>query len=354
LTSSIGNSLTRAQEEIAPQIQIPLFGPCAEATLAGFVAPQCAGPARGTFWTHYDALRYADLFSGIGGFHQAAASLGMECVLACDIDAEARKAYRANYGLEPHHDIRSLDNAEVPDLEILLGGFPCQPFSIIGNQEGFADARGTLFFEIARIIKAKQPRAFLLENVRQLASHNHGETLKHILRILREDLGYTVETKVLNALHFGLPQKRERILIVGFKGKVTDFTWPSEKIPMPPLSEILETNVDKRHYVSERIKLARESAHTPKFKPAIWHENKAGNVSSHPFSCALRAGASHNYLLVDGERRLTSKEMLRLQGFPESFKIVCNDGQTRKQVGNAVPVPMVRAVLEKMLLVECA
>lgn len=294
-----------------------------------------------------------DLFCGIGGFHEAANSLGMECILACDIDPDARKAYQANYGLEPHSDIRTLKAEDIPDVDIVMGGFPCQPFSIIGSQEGFEDARGTLFFELARIIEAKQPRAFILENVRQLASHNGGATFKRIMEVLR-GLGYQVDSKILNALDFGLPQKRERVLIVGFRQsrKSLAFEWPRERVQMRPLSEILETQVDRKHYVSERIRQSRFEMHTPKIKPAIWHENKAGNVSSHPFSCALRAGASYNYLLVDGERRLTPREMLRLQGFPESFKIVCSDGQTRKQAGNAVPVPMIRAALEAMLDVD--
>lgn len=303
---------------------------------------------RGSFWQGTDPIRFVDLFCGIGGFHSAAASLGMKCVFACDIDEECRKAYKENYGLEPKGDITAVKAEDMPDFDLLLAGFPCQPFSIIGNMHGFADARGTLFFELARIIEAKRPKAFVLENVRQLASHNHGKTLKRIVQIL-ENLGYTVDKRILNALNFGLPQKRERILIVGFLPGAEPFQWPDGKVPMKPLAEVLEPEPEARHFVSERIKKARLAAHTPKVKPAIWHENKAGNVSSHAFSCALRAGASYNYLLVDGERRLTPREMLRLQGFPDSFKIVVTDGQTRKQAGNAVPVPMVRAVLEKVL-----
>lgn len=311
----------------------------------------------GDFWPQDRPIRYIDLFSGIGGFHQAADAFGMECVLACDIDADARRAYEANYGIKPHHDVCALDPRDIPDFDILMGGFPCQPFSIIGSREGFADARGTLFFEIARILEAKKPLGFVLENVRQLASHNQGKTLERILQVL-DDLGYEVDKTVLNALNFGLPQKRERVLIVGLlrDANPVGFEFPKDKIPMKPLSEVLEKDedVDEKHFVSERIRAARMAAHTPKHWPAIWHENKAGNVSSHPFSCALRAGASYNYLLVNGERRLTPREMLRLQGFPDSFKIVCNDGATRKQAGNAVPVPMIRAVLERVLHVRRA
>lgn len=331
--------------------QNPLFGLFDEVVKAAVRADQSDAPILVNYWEQKSKLRYIDLFCGIGGFHQAADELGLECVFACDIDEEARKAYEHNYGIQPKGDITGIRSKYIPDHEILFAGFPCQPFSIIGSREGFADARGTLFFEIARILKDKQPRAFVLENVRQLASHDKGKTLERILEILRNELGYTVDYKILNALNFGLPQKRERVMIVGFKDKVAGFNWDKiEKVPMKPLSEILEKNPDEKHFVSERIKRNRFAAHTAKVTPSIWHENKAGNISSHPFSCALRAGASYNYLLVNGERRLTPREMLRLQGFPDTFEIVCNDSQTRKQAGNAVPVPMVKAVIKEVVL----
>lgn len=328
----------------------PLYGKFDEVVAAALGVPAKVTP--GNFWPKR-TLKYADLFCGIGGFHQAASSLGMECVFACDIDDDCRKAYKENYGLEPASDIRKVEPGDIPAIDLLYAGFPCQPFSIIGSREGFSDARGTLFFEIARIIEAKEPRAFILENVKQLTTHNRGRTLKRILEILK-GLGYTVEHNILNALDFGLPQKRERIAIVGFKGEASGFHWPSKKLPRKSLSEVLETDVDPKFYVSERIRRSRVAEHTSKIKPSIWHENKAGHISSHPFSCALRAGASYNYLLVDGERRLTPREMLRLQGFPDTFKIVCTDSQTRQQAGNAVPVPMVRAVMEGMLRAERA
>lgn len=296
-------------------------------------------------------LKFIDMFCGIGGFHQAAASLGMECVFACDIDEECRNAYEHNYGIRPVGDISRVKPESIPDHDILLAGFPCQPFSIIGNRAGFADVRGTLFFELARIIEVKRPKAVVLENVKQLASHNKGQTLARILEVLKS-LGYWTDYRIFNAINFGLPQKRERIVIVALQADVEVFPWPAEKIQMTPLSEILEKNPDPKHFVSERIKWSRHTAHTPKVSPSIWHENKSGNVSSYPYSCALRAGASYNYLLVDGKRRLTPREMLRLQGFPDTFEIVCNDSQTRKQAGNAVPVPMIAAVLNGVLNVE--
>ena len=151
----------------------------------------------------------------------------------------------------------------------------------------------------------------------------------------------------MNAIDYGLPQKRERIIIVCSLGNL-DFSFPAKETARKPLSEILEKDVDEKYRVSERIKQKRKSLHKSPFTLAIWHENKGGNVASHPYSCALRAGASHNYLLVNGERRLTSREMLRLQGFPDAFKIVCSDSQSRKQIGNAVPVPIAAKIIREI------
>lgn len=291
---------------------------------------------------------FVDMFSGIGGFHAATKNFGLQCVFACDLDKEARKAYEFNFGIKPSGDICSVYAKNFPDHDLLCAGFPCQPFSIIGKGAGFSDGRGALFFEIARILKAKKPKAVVLENVKQLSTHNSGKTIKKIVSTL-EEMGYGVQWKVLNAINFGLPQKRERVIIVGLLNGMEEFLWPSNNFPMRPLKALLEKKPDDKHYVSQRIKERRHSMHKSPHDPGIWHENKAGNVSSHPFSCALRAGASYNYLLVNGERRLTPREMLRLQGFPESFEIVCNDSQTRKQAGNAVPVPMVSAVIQQII-----
>lgn len=292
---------------------------------------------------------FIDLFAGIGGFHQAAASLGGACVFASEIDEQARKAYASNYGMMPHGDITKVDARDIPDHDLLCAGFPCQAFSICGNMRGFDDTRGTLFFDVARIINEKRPPLFILENVKQLSTHDKGNTLKTILCTL-ESLNYKVYWTVLNALDFGLPQKRERTLIVGFKNKAVEFSFPSGGGP-GVLADILEPDdaVAQKYFASKHIADKRSNAHTSVHYPAIWHENKAGNVSSYPYSCALRAGASYNYLLVNGVRRLTPREMLRLQGFPDSFKIVCNDSQTRKQAGNAVPVNVIREVLKGVL-----
>lgn len=294
---------------------------------------------------------FIDLFAGIGGFHVAAENNGGKCVFASEIDTHAKQAYFVNFGLRPFGDISKIYADEVPDHDLLLAGFPCQPFSIIGKQKGFDDMRGTLFFEIVRILQEKQPPAFVLENVKQLASHHKGHTLSRILEALH-DLGYKTDWKILNALDFGLPQKRERTIIVGFLDHSIDFKWPNPVEKHTPLEFILEDKVDQKHYASQHILEKRKAKHTSPYSPGIWHENKSGNVASHPYSCALRAGASYNYLLVDGERRLTPREMLRLQGFPDSFKIVCSDTQTRKQAGNAVPVPMIEAVIKEVIYAQ--
>ena len=291
---------------------------------------------------------FADLFCGVGGFHLAAKTLGLKCVYACDVSSHARECYAANFGLTPAGDVTRERPEDIPKFDLLCAGFPCQPFSIIGDRKGMADPRGTLFFEIVRIAEAKRPAAILLENVRQLTTIRGGKVFDRILSDI-EDLGYFVDWKILNALDCGLPQKRERVLIVGTRKRFEKFPWPVKKSRMRSLNDILEKVPDSRHFVSDRIRISRHESHKSDYKPAIWHENKGGNISSHPFSCALRAGASYNYLLVDGERRLTPREMFRLQGFPERFKIACNDTQSRRQAGNAVPVPMAKAAMKGIL-----
>jgi DNA (cytosine-5)-methyltransferase 1 len=298
-------------------------------------------------------LKFIDLFCGIGGFRQAMNEACYEkdlipnCVFSSDIDPACQFVYEENFGERPFGDITKVDENAIPDHDILFAGFPCQPFSIIGQMKGFEDTRGTLFFDIARILKAKQPKAFILENVKQLVGHNKGQTLKIILNTLRE-LGYQVQYAVLNALDYGLPQKRERIIIVGHRQSIL-FSFPPAKRPFKLLSEIIEKEVDSKYYVSDYILGKRQNKHKSAYKLSIWHENKSGNICSYPYSCALRSGASYNYLLVNGERRLTPREMFRLQGFPDSYKIVVSDSQARKLAGNAVPVHLVKSVILRLL-----
>jgi DNA (cytosine-5)-methyltransferase 1 len=300
-------------------------------------------------------IRFIDLFCGIGGFRiameQACAerSLPATCVFSSDLDPDAQAFYHANFGEEPHGDITKIPVATIPDHDVLFAGFPCQPFSICGDRRGFDDIRGTLFFDIARILETKRPAAFVLENVKMLVGHDKGRTLRRILEIVN-DLGYKTDYKVLNALDFGLPQKRERVFIVGFHQQQL-FSWPQSTIPMRPLEDILEQNVPEFYYASQHIRTNRKNLYQgkPLAGDTIWHENKGGHISAYPFSCALRAGASYNYLLVNGERRLTEREMLRLQGFPDNFKIVRGYSATRRLAGNSVAIPCVKAVVHAIL-----
>lgn len=296
---------------------------------------------------------FIDLFAGIGGIRLPFTELGGKCVFSSEWDKAAKKTYTSNFGEVPFGDITKIKSENIPSHDVLLAGFPCQAFSIIGKMKGFADTRGTMFFEVARILKHHHPRAILLENVKQLVSHNKGQTFKTILETLSE-LGYFVKWKVLNALDFGLPQKRERVIIVGFIDKTAckHFNFDFEKVPYN-LSSILEpeTEIDHSLLVSDKILEKRQNSVKGKnvFFPSIWHENKSGNISVLPYACALRTGASYNYLLVNGYRRPSSRELLRLQGFPEKFQIVVSHQEIRRQTGNSVAVPMIRAVANKLI-----
>ena len=297
-----------------------------------------------------DKFNFIDLFAGIGGMRIPFEKLGGTCVFSSEWDKHAQQTYARNFSEIPAGDITEIKESDIPDHDILLAGFPCQPFSIIGDKQGFQDTRGTLFFDIARILKRKQPTAFLLENVKQLLTHDKGRTFAVIEEQLSQ-LGYTTYHKVLNALDFGLPQKRERIFIVGFREPIA-FEFPKSVGAYKPLLEILESDegIEPSLFASARIQESRrEKCKGTPFFPSVWHENKGGNISVLPFSCALRAGASYNYLLVNGVRRPSSRELLRLQGFPEGFEIVGNMMQVRKQTGNSVAVPVVHAIAEKML-----
>ena len=295
-------------------------------------------------------MRTIDLFAGIGGIRLGFESVNCQTVFASEWDRDAQKIYQDNFAEIPKGDITKISPQDIPDHDILLAGFPCQPFSIIGNLQGFSDTRGTLFFNIEEILRIKQPYAFLLENVKQLRTHDQGKTFTTIIKSL-ESLGYFIHSKVLNALDFGLPQKRERTFIIGFKENLS-FRFPEPFLNYKPLINILEKDneVDPKLFASEAIvknriaKLKKEP-----FYPSIWHENKGGNISILPYSCALRAGGSYNYLLVNGIRRPSSRELLRLQGFPENFKLLCSYSTARRLTGNSVAVPVIQEIAKEML-----
>ena len=301
---------------------------------------------------NWNNFSFIDLFAGIGGIRLGFESVGGHCVFSSEFDENACKTYEANFGEHPSGDITKIAAKDIPDFDILLGGFPCQAFSIIGKKEGFENETcGTLFFEIERILKEKQPKAFMLENVRNLTAHDKGNTFK-VIRTHLEALGYTVYAKVLNALDYGVPQKRERIIIVGFKDNIL-FSFPD---PVPAsrkktLKDILEVDVDEKYYVKDKIRESRlMRLKDPNYpKPYISHENMAGSITPHPYSSCLRAGASANYILINDERRPTEREMLRIQGFPDDFKIVVTYSQIKHQTGNSVAVPVIKAVANQMI-----
>lgn len=298
--------------------------------------------------------RIIDLFAGIGGIRLGFEANGCVSVFSSEWDKNAAITYEANFGEVPAGDITKIETKDIPDFDILLAGFPCQPFSIIGRKQGFShETQGTLFFDVERIIKDKKPKAFLLENVRNLTAHDGGRTFSVIKEHL-EALGYTLHTKVMNARDFGVPHNRQRILIVGFRDDVQDFAFPE---PLPPskqksLEDILEpeSTIAEKYYVKDRIKDSRnERMKVHIDRPFISHENMSGSVTPRKYSSALRAGASANYILINNERRPTEREMLRLQGFPDTYKIVLPYSAIKKQTGNSVCVPLMTAVAREMV-----
>ena len=284
-----------------------------------------------------------DLFAGIGGIRLPFNELGYKCVFSSEWDKHAQQTYLANFGEKPFGDITLEETKKhIPKhFDLLLAGFPCQAFSIMGKMKGFADTRGTMFFEVATILKRHQPEAILLENVKQLTTHDKGKTFGTILRIL-EELGYHSKWKI-----------RERVIIVGFRSKKRSeaFDFCFDKVQYD-LKSILEDDslVDPSLFASDKILQNRQKQTEGKnlFYPSVWHENKAGNVSVLDHACALRTGASYNYLLINGYRRPSSRELLRLQGFPDNYKIAVSHSEIRRQTGNSVAVPMIRAVAQKI------
>lgn len=300
------------------------------------------------------SFSFIDLFAGIGGIRLAFEKQGGVCVFSSEIDPWAVKTYEANFGETPAGDITKIDADDIPDFDVLLGGFPCQAFSQAGRRKGFEDARGTLFFEIARILKAKKPKAFFLENVRGLLSHDKGKTFKTIYTILTEELGYKVYYKVLNAKDFGVPQNRQRIMIVGFLDHEVEFSFPEPSGVKTKVGDILERDVPDKYTISDKLweghqkrrLLNKERGYG--FGYSLFDENSpyTSTISARYYkdgSEILIAQAGKN------PRKLTPREAARLQGFPDSFKIVVGDSHAYKQFGNSVPTKMIAAVAAKMM-----
>ena len=300
-------------------------------------------------------MRIVDLFSGIGGFHLAAKRVDptTQCVLACDICPRAREVYFQNFGTEPHSDVRLLRG--LPPHDVLCAGFPCQSFSAIGHGEGLNDKqRGMLIWEALRIARASHSPCIMLENVRRLVTLDGGLVLAGILHELKR-MGYTPFHRVLNAMDYGLPQRRERVFIIAFADATvaSRFEWPSQR-PMAALGDILESVADSRYHASTHVKqltYARRGASSTDLNNRIWITDKGNRVTHRPYALTLRANPSYNNMLVDGVRRFTETEMLRLQGFPDEFKMIgCSYTTTRSLLGNSVPVTMVSALFESIIV----
>lgn len=300
-------------------------------------------------------FKYIDLFAGIGGIRTPFQNLGGECVFSSEIDKYAVQSYEANYGEKPSGDITKIEASSIPNFDILLAGFPCQAFSIAGKREGFNDTRGTMFFEVERILEEKKPKCFLLENVKGLMNHDRGKTFKIMLDILENKLNYKVYYKVLNAKNFGLPQNRERVMIVGFKNHNINFEFPESLNIQTKLGDILESNPDEKYTISDKIWDSHQKRKEKnKEKGNGFGYSLFNEYSPYTSTISARYYKDGSEILIDqsekgkNPRKLTPREAARLQGYPDSFKIVVSDTQAYKQFGNSVPVKMIDAVAKQM------
>ena len=324
-------------------------------------------------------FKFIDLFAGIGGFRLALQNLGGKCVFTSEWDKYSKQTYEANFGEIPFGDITKPETKNfIPDgFDILCAGFPCQAFSIAGRRGGFEDTRGTLFFDVAEIIKKKQPKALFLENVKGLRNHDKGKTLATILNVLREDLNYYVpEPQILNAKEFGVPQNRERIFIVGFRKDlgIEDFQYPESTDKNAILEDILEKEeVSVKYYLSTTYlqTLKNHRARHESKGNGFGYEIIPNDGTANAVVCG-GMGRERNLVFdekltnfkpvtkISGEvnregiRKMTPREWARLQGFPNEFKIVVSDAQAYKQFGNSVAVPAIQAtagnIIEKLFV----
>lgn len=330
--------------------------------------------------------RFIDLFCGIGGFRLALERLGAKCVFSSDIDVFAQQTYFDNFGEKPFGDITQIEAKDIPSFDILTAGFPCQPFSYAGLCKCFEDqTRGTLFFDVCRILAYHRPKMFFLENVKGLVSHNGGNTIRVILDNLKE-LGYDIHWKVLSSLDFGLPQKRERWYCVGFDKKGI-FEFPQPLAISPTLRDIVDLNDDnpalklskfehdriQYHFAhcheEERVQHdnSKYAPNTKKGKYGVYSFQKPdGSLRFHVgdaaktqiqeafYACldtyAPTIIAGRTPKLWDIDRKLSVLEAKRLQGFPDDFKFTVSDNQAYKQLGNSVSVPVIEKIAQNMIM----
>jgi DNA (cytosine-5)-methyltransferase 1 len=316
----------------------------------------------------YD-FTFIDLFAGIGGFRIPLQELNGKCVFSSEFNYHAQRAYELNFGEVPFGDITKMDVNIVPTHDVLCAGFPCQPFSISGKMKGFEDTRGTLIYHIFEIIEKRQPKVVLLENVKHLVYHDEKRTLTTIVKHL-EELGYVVSRKVLNASDFGVPQNRERIIIVGHKEKKLDFT-KIKKQPKPILKDFLDETNDFE-YLNEPYTILKEpkiqdsglvfagyrnkTIRKAGVRPGTEHLSRVHKQPNRIYSTegvhpALPSQESSGRFWIYHEgkvRKLTIQECYRIMGFPDNFKLLYNRAELYKQIGNSVAIPMIKAVAEQI------
>ena len=314
-------------------------------------------------------LRFIDLFAGIGGFHTALSSFGAECVFASEWDKHASQTYLANYQIMPAGDITSITENQIPAHDILCAGFPCQAFSISGKRKGFADTRGTLFFDIARIAQYHQPKILFLENVKNFIKHDDGKTLATVVSTL-EEIGYCVFHKILNASDFGLPQNRERIYIVCFRKDllVNEFTFPVSSNQKVALQDFLEHNPNDvktiirndifihKTFTPDINVLGKEILPNRPIQIGIVNKGGQGERIYHPLGHAITLSAYGGgigaktglYKIGNNIRKLSPRECARIQGYADDFKIISSTAQAYKQFGNTVAVNVLKAILTEI------
>ena len=312
---------------------------------------------------YLEGYTFIDLFAGLGGFRLALESYGAKCVYSNEWDLSVQKVYAENFGDTPEGDITLVDEKSIPDHDILCAGFPCQAFSISGKQRGFEDSRGTLFFDVARIVKEKKPMVVFLENVKNFATHDNGKTLA-IVQSTMEALGYTFYQSILNAVDYGIPQKRERIYIVCFRNDlhITDFSFPTPLKLMKHVEDfLLDDEKMVRHLYVVRDDMQYNGKADDRYSNTpirLGIVNKGGqgeriySIKGIAITLSAYGGgvfAKTGGYLIDGKaRRLHPRECARLMGFPDSYKICTNANHAYRQLGNSVVIDVLQLITEKI------
>ncbi|WP_177388669.1 DNA cytosine methyltransferase [uncultured Campylobacter sp.] len=318
-------------------------------------------------------ISFIDLFCGIGGIRLGMEKQGLKCIMSCDINSECRKTYYENFGEKPLGDIIKINKDSIPQHDILCAGFPCQPFSISGRQRGFEDTRGTLFFEICKIASIKKPPVIFLENVKHLVYHDKGNTLRTIISKLQE-LGYSISWKVLNGINFGVPQNRERIVIIGSRQKNFDFNQIKKNKPVKLLDFLDDEDASFEYldpseytiltetkqqplsgliFAGYRNKSIRKAGVRPKTEHLSRVHKQPNRIYSvmgtHPTLPSQESSGRFFILLKNGKvRKLTLNECWRIMGFPDEYKKISASGEQYKQLGNSVCVPMIEAIAKEI------